>query len=80
MTQEDKDEHRRRYPEQYSHPLCGARVRVRTEAGVQGEGVVERVVHSPRFGPLASVPSISETTFWRVQDCVRVEDGVGKGW
>ncbi len=40
--------HRERYPEQYSHPLCG--VKVRTKFGK--EFIVFRVVRS-RFGLLA---------------------------
>lgn len=68
MTFDAIADHKRRYPEQYSHPLCGKRVRVETHAGVQGEGVVERVVNS-RFGQLASVPDISTEVWWRVQDC-----------
>ena len=64
--------HRRRFPDQYNHPLCGKRVRVDTNAVFQGAGVVERVVErvvKSRFGLLASVPDISTETFWRVQDC-----------
>jgi hypothetical protein len=40
------------YPEQYSHPLCGKRVRVVTKAGCEAEGTLVRVV-SCRFGKLA---------------------------
>jgi hypothetical protein len=41
--------HRESYPEQYSHPLVGKRVRV---AGIEGK--VERVLNT-RFGLLAKI-------------------------
>lgn len=65
-------DHKRCFPEQYSHPLCGKMVRVKTCAGDQGSGVVERVVSS-RFGMLANIPSISTEDWWRVQDCHEVK-------
>lgn len=68
MTFDVLADHKRRYPEQYNHALCGKRVQVKTSAGVQGEGIVERVVHS-RFGQLAIVPEISTETWWSVLDC-----------
>ena len=58
--------HRETYPEQYSHPLVGVRVRLRTGALT---GTVTRVVSS-RFGQLAEIDGNSET-FYRVTDCVK---------
>lgn len=60
--------HRETYPEQYAHPLVGKRVRVRprgpsTEA--IAEGVVERVVTSPRWGQLAHLEGDAKS-FWAV--------------
>lgn len=46
------DEHRRLFPEQYTHPLVGKRVRVRGPSGKQTEAVVERVFHTS-YGWLA---------------------------
>ena len=45
------DEHRKRYPEQYSHPLIGSIVQ---DNDGQRLGKVERVVNS-RFGKLAII-------------------------
>ena len=46
------NEHQRLYPEQYEHPLCNSKVRVK---GTDKEFTVERVAHS-RFGLIAMVP------------------------
>lgn len=66
------DEHRRLYPDQYTHALCGKTVRVETHTGFQGTGVVERVVNS-RFGQLAHVPTVSAETWWSVGDCEGID-------
>lgn len=67
--------HKDEFPEQYNHPMCGKRVRVRIqgEAGASGnaakksiEGVVLRVVPS-RFGELALV-SGSGKDYYSVRD------------
>lgn len=50
--------HREAFPEQYTHSLCGARVR----APDGTEFVVERVVAS-RFGLLAPVPPTGRTAY-----------------
>lgn len=68
-------EHRRLYPDQYQHPLCGKTVRVRKrgEPGASGNaaindvsGVVERVVSS-RFGMLANLKGKADA-WWLLQD------------
>jgi hypothetical protein len=63
--------HRELYPDQYTHPLVGRRVVVRTRAGGRGEGVVERVV-STRFGLLAILDG-DATQAWRVDDCTPIK-------
>ena len=61
--------HRDVYPEQYSHPLVGKRVSVKTFAGEQGVGEVTRVFGSG-YGPLAEVAGVGNSdTAWRVSDC-----------
>jgi len=55
--------------------MVGKRVRVETHAGVQGEGIVERVMGS-RFGQLAHVEGVGEPdkfVAWRITDCKEVE-------
>ena len=70
--------HRDWYPDQYQAFLCGKRVRVETTlGGYRGEGVVDRVVSS-RFGRLALVPEISETTWWLTSDCQVVAETPGE--
>ena len=68
-------DHRASYPEQYNHPLCGKKVRVRKrgEPGASGNaatadvsGKVERVVSS-RFGQLAHLEGTDEV-WWLLQD------------
>ena len=64
--------HRDVYPEQYTHPLVGARVRVKTHAGVQGEGEVIRVFVVLNV-QLAEVKGVGRaTTAWHVSDCTRI--------
>ena len=59
--------HRECHPDQYTHPLCGKKVKVRTSAGFTTEGVVERVVGT-RWGPLAHLDNSGDTAY-HVSDC-----------
>lgn len=66
----DQHDHRERYPEQYTHPLCGKRVRVfctYTSNAVLTEGTVTRVV-STRFGLLAHLDDGRDAAY-SVSDC-----------
>lgn len=47
--------HREHFPEQYTHRLCGHRVRVPADATIE-PFTVERVVRSARFGELVPIP------------------------
>lgn len=60
------DEHRQRYPEQYTHPLCGKPVKVNTGKVIR-YGFVSRVVPS-RFGPLAILDDNPDEA-WSIKDC-----------
>ena len=71
-------EHKKAYPEQYSHPICGKNVRVKQvgETGASGnaaqkptKGVVERVFVS-RFGQLAKINAGSGYEIFLVRDLV----------
>lgn len=57
--------HREAFPEQYTHPLCGKQVRVKSEPGTTG--TVERVVKSERWGELACL-SDQGLVFWKIAD------------
>lgn len=64
--QRAKEEHRVRYPEQYTHPLVGKFVRL-----PDGDtGNVTRVVQS-RFGPLAIIDDNPERA-WQVDTLVEL--------
>lgn len=68
--------HRELYPDQYEHPLCGRRVRVR-DATYEGEpvvGTVERVVTSARWGQLAILAEYPGDRAWSVQNCDPIEE------
>lgn len=70
--------HREAFPEQYSHPLVGKRVRVVTHAGEQGTGEVVRVFMSP-FGALAEVKGVGgPNTAWRLRHCKRIKNGANR--
>lgn len=59
--------HRELYPQQYSHPLVGKRVKV-SSAADPIEGRVERVVSS-RFGQLAILEGYGAEQAWQVSHC-----------
>jgi hypothetical protein len=63
--------HRELYPNQYTHPMVGKVVKVRTNQGGKADGTVERVVPS-RFGPLAILED--QEVAWSIRDC-EVIDG-----
>lgn len=63
--------HRDRYPEQYTHPLCGKTVRIAVCAGEEIRGTVLRVVPS-RFGALAILAEHGAACAWAVQDCEEI--------
>ena len=58
--------HRELYPEQYTHPLVGKKVRSHGEVFT-----VERVVGS-RFGKIAIVPNTNPMRGYAVSDCKEV--------
>ncbi len=62
--------HRELYPDQYAHPLCGKRVRVKSDDH-EFEDVVERVVMS-RFGELAILEGQPHTKAWSVRSCTPI--------
>ena len=64
----DLEEHRKLYPEQYTHPICGKKVRV----GTHLEFVVGRVVGSG-FGLLA-IPEEDSRTSYLVSHCIILEE------
>lgn len=63
------DEHRKAYPDQYSHHLCGKKVKVMRQ---DIEGTVYRVVPS-RFGPLAILKEHGSETSWSIQHLVEIK-------
>lgn len=69
-------EHQRLFPEQYTHPLVGKRVRVRGPSGNQAEGVVERVFRSP-FGWLAKLEGGATNVAWPVTTCLVLDEDRG---
>jgi len=56
--------HAEMYPDQYSHPLCGKRVKITVADKV---GTVSRVVNS-RFGMLV-VLNDNDKEAWSIRDC-----------
>jgi hypothetical protein len=67
--------HRDRYPAQYTHPLCGLRVRVENatdDAGAPVCGIVERVVPS-QFGQLAILAEYGTDQTWLASACRPVD-------
>jgi hypothetical protein len=60
--------HKETYPQQYNHPFCGKKVRVRTNGKV---GKVERVINS-RFGKLVIFQGKSKIA-WLLAYCDIVE-------
>jgi hypothetical protein len=64
--------HRDQYPEQYSHPLVGKRVHIRTHSGFEIDGTVERVVNT-RFGLLCHIDSGDPNTAWSIHDATVIE-------
>ena len=64
--------HRDQYPEQYSHPLVGKKVHIKTCSGFETEGVVLRVV-STRFGLLCHLDTGDQDTAYSIRDAAVIE-------
>ncbi|MCR9292032.1 MAG: hypothetical protein NXI32_04885 [bacterium] len=64
--------HREMYPSQYTHKLCGKKVRYKQDHNTQGH--VERVVPT-RFGPLAILKEIGDATAFAIWQLEVIEAG-----
>jgi hypothetical protein len=68
--------HREQYPEQYSHPLVGKKVRVRTRNSNRIEGEVKRVMNTS-WGKLVDLGTTDEEgnqLAYGLWDCEEIQD------